>query len=529
MAKLKPAAFLSYVRFDDEHEDGRLSEFRKRLSGEVRMQTGQEFPIFQDRNDISWGQNWQRRIDDSIDHSTFLICILTPGFFQSVACRKEVERFIEREKKLGRGDLILAVYYVECLQLRDKKQIDKDKIAKLVNSRQYVDWRELRFEPFTSAEAGKSLAQIASQIRDALQRPSGKSRDRGVLSRASGTKGLPKQPALSAPLKLDLEPEVPRSPESPAPKNEPVTRVVDSTGRGQHTSISEAIAAADPGNRILIRPGTYRERITIDKPLELIGDGKTEEIALADSSDDVVDFQTTIGRIANLTIRQESEDEIALVNTVDISQGRLILENCRLLSTGGAVIFIRGGADPQIAFNKITNTGGAQGIVVLGARGLIEKNEISVKSAFGIAILNTLAGPIIRQNVIRSTLICVQLMEKSTSTVDDNDIGSDWVGVKASGGSDVTVTRNRVHDCATGVQIDAGSRASIEGNTVTGNSGNGIAVESGAQATITGNVITENGEYGIAAADGATVALGENTFRGNKNGDTKVVGSKPSK
>src|SRR5580698_107407 len=100
MPKPKPAAFLSYVRLDDEHEDGRLSEFRKRLSSEVRMQTGEEFPIFQDRNDISWGQNWQTRIDDSIDHSTFLICILTPGFFKSVACRREVERFIQREKQL---------------------------------------------------------------------------------------------------------------------------------------------------------------------------------------------------------------------------------------------------------------------------------------------------------------------------------------------------------------------------------------------------------------------------------------------
>ena len=188
MAKLKPAAFLSYVRFDDEHEDGRLSEFRKRLSGEVRVQTGEEFTIFQDRNDISWGQNWQKRIDESIDHSTFLICILTPGFFKSDACRKEVERFIEREKKLGRGDLILAVYYVECLELRDKKQIEKNKIAKLVSSRQYVDWRELRFEPFTSAEAGRSLAQIASQIRDALLRPPGKSRGKGAAPKSSRSK-----------------------------------------------------------------------------------------------------------------------------------------------------------------------------------------------------------------------------------------------------------------------------------------------------------------------------------------------------
>src|SRR5258708_31004500 len=178
MAKLKPAAFLSYVRFDDEHEDGRLSEFRKRLSGEVRMQTGEEFPIFQDRNDISWGQNWQKRIDESIDHSTFLICILTPGFFKSPACKKEIERFVEREKRLGREDLILAVYYVECPEFRGKKQVDKDKIAKVVFSRQYVDWRELRFEPFTSSQAGTDLAPIDSQIRDPLPRRSRKDRNK---------------------------------------------------------------------------------------------------------------------------------------------------------------------------------------------------------------------------------------------------------------------------------------------------------------------------------------------------------------
>jgi parallel beta-helix repeat protein len=521
MAKLKPAAFLSYVRFDDEHEDGRLSEFRKRLSGEVRMQTGEEFPIFQDRNDISWGQNWQKRIDESIDHSTYLICILTPGFFKSVACRKEVERFVEREKRLGRADLILAVYYVECLQLRDKRQIDKDAVAKLVNKRQYVDWRELRFEPFTSAEAGKSLAQIASQIRDALQRASGRSKGKGTMLRARASKGRP-QPPLSATLKLEVPPEVPRSPESPAPKNEPATRTVDSTGRGQHTSISEAIAAADPGNRILIRPGIYREHLTVDKPLELIGDGRMEEIVLSDSKDDVVDFQTTIGRIANLTIRQESVDEVALLSAVDISQGRLILENCQLLSSGGAVVFVRGGADPQIARNKITNSGAAQGVAVVGARGLIEKNEISAKMAFGIVILNAPAGPMIRQNVIRSGLVCIQLMEKSTATVDDNDIASQWVGIKVSGGSDVAATRNRVHDCATGVRIDAGSRGTIEANTVIGSSGSGIQVESGAQATIAGNILDENGDYGIAAAKGATITLGENTFGENKSGDAKI-------
>src|SRR5689334_2027127 len=103
---------MSYVRLDDQHENGRLTEFCKRLSGEVRMQTGEAFHIFQDRNDIAWGEQWQQRIDESLDAVTFLIPILTPGFFKSPPCHSEFERFLEREKKLRRGDLILPVYYV---------------------------------------------------------------------------------------------------------------------------------------------------------------------------------------------------------------------------------------------------------------------------------------------------------------------------------------------------------------------------------------------------------------------------------
>jgi len=40
---------MSYVRFDD----AQLTAFRERLAGEIRIQTGREFPIFQDRNDIA--------------------------------------------------------------------------------------------------------------------------------------------------------------------------------------------------------------------------------------------------------------------------------------------------------------------------------------------------------------------------------------------------------------------------------------------------------------------------------------------
>lgn len=170
LGKKQPVAFMSYVHFDDKHENGRLTEFQKRLSKEVKMQTGDEFPIFQDREDIKLGQSWKERLEDTIDDVTFLIPILTPSFFKSNPCREELERFILREKELGRNDLILPVYYVSSKPMDDENIRAKDELAALLASRQYIDWRDLRFEPLSSPEVGKRMEQIALQIRDALER-----------------------------------------------------------------------------------------------------------------------------------------------------------------------------------------------------------------------------------------------------------------------------------------------------------------------------------------------------------------------
>jgi F-box protein 11 len=163
-------AFMSYVNVDDQNESGRLTQLRERLSGEVRMQTGAPFEIFQDKKDIKLGQQWQERINDALDATLFLIPIITPAFFRSDACRDELERFLNREEALGRGDLILPVYYVSCPALQDKAKREHDKLAQCIAARQYADWRELRFEELTSPPVRKALAKMAEQIVEALER-----------------------------------------------------------------------------------------------------------------------------------------------------------------------------------------------------------------------------------------------------------------------------------------------------------------------------------------------------------------------
>jgi hypothetical protein len=165
MPDRQPIAFLSYVRSDDDHDDGRITAFRQRLEGEVKMQTGKPFAIFQDRNDIAWGQNWEERINSSLSDVTFLIPILTPSFFQSPACRSEFQSFFLKERMLGVNRLILPLYYVTCDQLGGDYVTGSDEIADTLRARNWTDWRLYRFKAFNEENVAAALAGMAEMIK----------------------------------------------------------------------------------------------------------------------------------------------------------------------------------------------------------------------------------------------------------------------------------------------------------------------------------------------------------------------------
>jgi hypothetical protein len=310
-----PAAFMSYVRFNDRHDDGQLTQFRERLAAEVRAQTGTGFTMFQDRNDIAWGQNWEQRIDQALNSVTMLLVIVTPGLFQSPACRDEFRKFRERERALGRTDLILPVYYIGSREMDDPAIRCRDEMAQVLASRQHADWRELRFEPFTSPVVRRAIAQLATRMRDTFwQSPSASAR---VAGRA-----MTDRPPASSPDSPDSHFEGSRV----TAKSEPPTHVVDAYQRRDFTTVSAAIRAARSGDRILVRPGLYEEGLVVDKPLEILGDGPVADIVIRARAADALLFRASMGRVANLTLQQVGGG--GKWYGVDITQGRLDLEGC---------------------------------------------------------------------------------------------------------------------------------------------------------------------------------------------------------
>jgi len=467
-----PAAFMSYVRFDDQHDDGQLSQFRERLAAEVRAQTGQEFAIFQDRNDIAWGQNWQQRIDEALDAVTLLLVIITPSLFRSPPCRAEVTGFLDRERALGRADLILPVYYISAHEMDDPGLREADELAQVLASRQFADWRELRFEPFTSPLVRKAIARLASRMRDAFWQPHAlqAARPAGGRQEAGSSAGSAEQAGGTGRVTA---------------KTEPPTHVVDAYQRGDFATVSAAIAAAKPGDRILVRPGLYEEALVVDKPLEILGDGPVSDIEIRARDANVLLFQASIGRVANLTLRQAGGEGTWF--GVEITQGRLDLEGCDISSQSLACVTIRDGADPRLRRNKI-HDGKKSGVLVRDSGlGTLEDNDITGNTFSGVSI-RTGGNPVLRRNQIHDNKQDgVFVYDSGLGTLEDNDItGNGYAGMEIKDGGNPIVRANRINRSGyQAVWVYEGGRGVVEDNDLTGNVQGAWLIAEDCQANVT--------------------------------------------
>jgi len=171
----KPIAFMSYTRFDDKYLGEALTRFREELSDTIRFLNGREIEIFQDVEGIKLGQNIQQQITASLNETLLLIPILTPSYFKSAWCRDELSSFLDRERQLGRNDLIISIYYQDVRELNEAMKHPRfhgpmnDPLIQEIAPRLASDWRSLRDQDWKAPAVKHELERIARRIIDVVQ------------------------------------------------------------------------------------------------------------------------------------------------------------------------------------------------------------------------------------------------------------------------------------------------------------------------------------------------------------------------
>jgi hypothetical protein len=157
--------FWSYVHADDDADGGRVSRLAHDVAAQFEMLTGESIDLFLDRDDIDWGEDWRNKIDESLSSIGFFIAVLTPRYFRSPECRRELQRFARRAKNLGIKELVLPLLYVDVPSLHE--DAPSDDLVTLVKTFQWEDWRELRFSDADSGEYRRGVARLAQRLVEA--------------------------------------------------------------------------------------------------------------------------------------------------------------------------------------------------------------------------------------------------------------------------------------------------------------------------------------------------------------------------
>jgi parallel beta-helix repeat protein len=241
--------------------------------------------------------------------------------------------------------------------------------------------------------------------------------------------------------------------------------------QGTFTTVSAAIEAASPGDRIYVRPGRYDESLMVDKQLEIVGDGHRASIEIRGTDDHVLTFRALAGRVANLTLSQ-SRGQVS--HGVFIGAGQLVLEDCVISSDGGACVYVHGDCDPRLRGNLIHDSQQGGVFFYQGARGLLEDNEIIGSRQAGVEVWAG-ASPLLRRNVIRD------------------------------GQQD-------------GVYVHGDGAGTFEENLIAGNAHSGVHISSGGRPTIRGNRINDNARHGVNVLEGGGGVVEDNDLSHNRQG-----------
>ncbi len=217
--------------------------------------------------------------------------------------------------------------------------------------------------------------------------------------------------------------------------------IVSVKGGGQFTSLREAVKRAEPGSRIILRPGTYWESFVITKDIVIEGDDAEGEVIIETNDANTLTMQSGRVLLKHLTIRCTAGKDPIPLCALKIDGGQAIVDKCRLSSTSLASLYIAGGMTaPMVRDCDIAY--GAIGVMAEGgAGGTFERCDIHGHSDACVLLRESETAPIFRECRIR-------------------DGRSDGVHVSAGAGGtfeDCDISGNRFND----VQVRGMSEALV--------------------------------------------------------------------
>ena len=208
------------------------------------------------------------------------------------------------------------------------------------------------------------------------------------------------------------------------------TIIVDQMGLGQYRTLNEGIEAlrSSPGPTsdrplLLVHPGLYREHILLDLAIEIRGVGAPEDIILENTGDSCLVVLAEDVSLCGLTFRSYVGQSADDFYTVDIREGRALLEDCLLTGEARACVGIGGSAtNPTLRRCRIYE-GGRHGILVSNAAHVtVEECEIYANTSTQISIREDADANVHHCKIYAGRDCGITAYKKGRGTIEDCEI-----------------------------------------------------------------------------------------------------------
>ncbi len=250
-----------------------------------------------------------------------------------------------------------------------------------------------------------------------------------------------------------------------------------------YSTIQEAVAAAQAGDTIRVRPGTYEPPIVIKKSLTLLGESRESVVIQCTEPDQmaITISGPAIVKIENISIAGKS-----------FGSGVFL--------TAGVVI---SGQSPQVVINRTSISKHVIAISLTADEPYSQASSNGHLVASNNEISNNWTGIFIatdgsyiqnlENNELRNNGIAFDIIGKGSVSINRNQIVTNGTGVEVKGAVEAIIQTNVVQDNGNGVKVNDTAGIQLERNQITNNSLNGVIVRDTSRAILRNNQIFQNG------------------------------------
>ncbi len=275
------------------------------------------------------------------------------------------------------------------------------------------------------------------------------------------------------------------------------TITVDIGREEDYTSIQKAIDNANPGDTILVYPGTYKENIVVDRELKITSKSGNPE-------DTVILAATQKEHVFNVVSDNVIIKGFGIKNAAGVpgnyKYGIFLdgTENCRIdsnyISNNREAVYLINSSNNTLINNKFSENGDG-GVILRYSHSNTIKNNLASGNIAGIVVIYF----------------------SGNNTVDGNKVSENILGIDVQGNNN-TITNNTVQNNEKyGIGIEFSADSTISNNTVNSNERNGIWIEFSNNNTLKKNILSSNGMDGLFLLYSKNNTLSGNNASNNLN------------